>query len=810
MPVPLEPEFREFVDQLHEAAADLSAEIDQLLNRWLSPLLQRLNRADTPKEQKIFNDPVWGSIILQPAEILLLDTPLLQRLRGVRQLGMAHYVFPGAVYDRLEHIRGVVEGAQRIITALDNSISRQKVPLPRREESDVEAIRLAALLHDIGHGPFSHATEDLIAARYEIEVETAKNVIFAHFDDTLKLAPAELVAIVMVTSQPLLKVLTHPRFPISERERLPAVIAGTLLGSSKYLEAAYLAGVVSGPIDADKLDYMARDAHHAGLTLGLETDRLLTQLQVATVTPDNAPNIELKQRALQADNKRYYDLAISRAGAGAYEQMVVGRAILYDRMYYHHKVRVSEAMVRRLVELSERDKTGKYNLSALMPDFSDGTFLCALGGLVRIEPYLVPSKRTKELAEKILYRDLYHRAFAFSTRFLAGLDAMSDQERADTKGLIGREIQKIAANPDVARDLEKQIAELAQKIGTHLKGIYLPGKTLDESQVLVDLPRPDKVSVRGQDILVSTADGHVELPNIFFDTEKWAQAYRANKLGGFVFCPRESIPVVNLASKIVFAENQGIVTTDAADRLTKTIDLHKPKVLDQLAEANLLAFDTAKRIRNRETRFAQFSRDDIPVPTQWTEDGHDVCRELADKLNSARPRGYTHTQFEAIQNLVEGFSRFFDVSYAGGILKHVKIGEENKLQKSLRDHLRSMGHDIKEAQRISGGQQDLLFNNYLSIENKIYPKQTDRPLNVGKEYGLQSRRYSVPTSNEIIATVVGYQPKSEDGHTLGRQCIDIRCLNDEKTVEIRLAVPVSYSSPSKAVAPKTKSKSVAD
>lgn len=796
MEVPVDPRFRDFIEELQGAASTLSQEISELVRQWLGCLPERLDCGTVPKDPKIFNDPVWGSIILQPAEIVLLDTPLLQRLRGVRQLGMAHYVFPGAVYDRLEHIRGVVEGSQRIITALDNSIARQRVAIPRRKDSDVEAIRLAALLHDIGHGPFSHATEDLIAVRYEANMAEAKSILLAHFDDTLKVSPAELLAILMITSEPLLRILTHPRFPVSERESLPAIIVGALLGSSKYLDAQYLAGVVSGPIDADKLDYMARDSHHAGLTLGLETDRLMTQLQVAAVTAENSPNRELRIRASEAEKGRYYDLAISRAGVGAYEQMVVGRAILYDRMYYHHKVRVAESMVRRLVELSERDNGAEYGLPTLMPTLSDETFLCSLGGVVATKGYAKPSSITTEIAEAILHRNLYHRAFAFSTRYLAGIDALDGQQKDDTKSLIGRELQKIAADPDLAKSLEKDIAKKAKEIAAKIGKLYLPSKQISEEQIIVDIPRPDKVSVRGQDILVLAADGHVELPNLYFDPEKWAQAYRANKLCGFVFCPKESVPAVNLAAKIVFAENLGLVVTDAADRQTKTSGLHAQEVLDTLVNANLLTLDVAERIRNRETQLARFHPDDIEVPKEWVSCGDDVRTNLVEALNGSRRRGYTNTMLREICSLLKGLTHFFDVAYSGGTLKNVKIGEECKLQSALRDHLRSMGFDVKEAQHISGGQQDLLFNNYISIENKIHKDPTDSPLTVGGKYGWQARRYSIPTSNEIIATVVGYQPRSEKGHKLGKESIDVRCLNDKKTIEIRLVVPVNYTSPS--------------
>ncbi len=129
---------------------------------------------------------------------------------------MAHLVYPGAGHDRLEHIRGVVEAAERMIRALErNAEFRRKFGFDRDEEVprvdplDRYATRLAALLHDIGHGPFSHATEQLIMARHEREFDEAKNVLRSHFEGVTSIAPAETIAVMIVLSDTMRKVLSH-------------------------------------------------------------------------------------------------------------------------------------------------------------------------------------------------------------------------------------------------------------------------------------------------------------------------------------------------------------------------------------------------------------------------------------------------------------------------------------------------------------------------------------------------------------------------------------------------------------------------
>jgi HD superfamily phosphohydrolase len=118
---------------------------------------------------KQINDPIWGTVELLAWEVALLDTPLLQRMRGIRQLGLAQPVFPGANHGRFEHIIGVVAAIEEAIRALSRQIGRWNLehkdhPLPAIEEKDRYALRLAALFHDIGHGPFSHALEPVLEA----------------------------------------------------------------------------------------------------------------------------------------------------------------------------------------------------------------------------------------------------------------------------------------------------------------------------------------------------------------------------------------------------------------------------------------------------------------------------------------------------------------------------------------------------------------------------------------------------------------------------------------------------------------------
>ena len=156
-----------FRTRLRQAAPALSKEIDELCEAWLTSSIERISLAELRPKQ--INDVIWGTVELLPWEVAILDSKMMQRMRGVRQLGLAHLVFPGAVHDRLEHAIGVVGATEQMVAALNRQIDRWNngkdaadTPLERIGDTDRYRLRLAAIFHDLGHGPFSHAIEPVL------------------------------------------------------------------------------------------------------------------------------------------------------------------------------------------------------------------------------------------------------------------------------------------------------------------------------------------------------------------------------------------------------------------------------------------------------------------------------------------------------------------------------------------------------------------------------------------------------------------------------------------------------------------------
>ena len=796
--------------RFESAAPNLWSCVSNLTEEWLRPTISFLDTSHSNSTfPKTFNDPIWGVIELFPWEVVILDSQLLQRLRGVRQLGMAHYVYPGAGYDRLEHSRGVVQAAQEMIDALTrNAVHRQKygedaddtVPLP--SEIDTTSIRLAALLHDVGHAPFSHTLEQVVQGRYDTEFRKSLNVLREDFEGVTSVDVFEILSVLMVMSRPMKTVFEHPKLGASnEAANLAPFIAAHIVGSRSCLKATYLSGVVSGPLDADKLDYMARDSHHAGLPVGLDLKRLISKLEVVTITPDNAINPELRKRASESPNNRILDIGISLAGLGAYEQMIIGRVILYDRLYYHHKVRAAEAMIRKLLLVAEEEAQRPITLLDLFRMPSDDATIQILSGEFTAESILSGKAQSRQLGKRIFGRRLYYRAFAFASRFIGGIAGLPEKEQKDTSALLWSKVLTELCDLAGTNTLALDIYGKAKLIAENIDALKSTGEELRPEDVLVDLP-VNKVIVRGGEILTRTSSGQFNTPNLFFDPEKWSKAYEHQKHCGYVFAPKKFIPLIALASRIVFFEQFQIVMNPVEERASKTVGAVRKDWITKLAQTGTCSAECKEALIAESPRLAPIRPDELRLPSAWLILDPTLPRRLSEGLQDILTAGLPATLHDAVIDGIEHLTSFIDVIEKGGKFVGSKTFSEKDLQNSLKDHLRSRQTDIQEGTEIGGGETDLVLPGPLIIENKARDETAD-PFSSGPHYVWQGRRYSVAVCSNVVFVVVGYKPATEAAILPLPQRIQVVSPENgpETCAQIRIVIPWSYPPPSLAKAP---------
>jgi uncharacterized protein len=270
----------------------------------------------------IVRDPLWNNIRLDPLAMALVDTSAMQRLRYVRQLGLAHLVYPGATHTRFEHALGTYHLARRTMLLL-----RERGALQGLLPDEAGVIQAAALLHDIGHYPFAHALEEMGAPHHE-DVGQA-----------------------IITGGEVARLLREHVAPDA-----PERVARLIRGRSD----SPLQGLISGSLDLDKIEYLKRDALMCGVPYGeIDVDRLINSL---TIVPGGSS---------------HGMLGVTEKGLSALESLLFAKYQMYRNVYWHHAVRSATAMYKRAVA----DALGAGALDvARLPDLTDEQLLQHLAG----------------------------------------------------------------------------------------------------------------------------------------------------------------------------------------------------------------------------------------------------------------------------------------------------------------------------------------------------------------------------------------------------------------------------------------------
>lgn len=271
---------------------------------------------------KRLRDPVHGLIVFDDRDPLkvdllawaLIDTPEFQRLRRIRQLGFSEFTFPGAVHTRFAHSVGVFHTARTLVQVIRREMSRNNQGF---DASKAKVALVAALLHDVGHGPFSHTFE---------EVQKSRNVKKRHEQWT-----AEIIRNSKGQISPILE-----DFEVGFTEKVAQLL------EKEDPEDIYHA-VVSSSFDADRLDYLRRDRMMTGIGAGaIDFDWLIENVRVANIeldTPDDRDGDAFKVPTFCLDKK----------ALPAAEQFLLARYTLHQQVYFHKATRCVEHMIAKLL-----------------------------------------------------------------------------------------------------------------------------------------------------------------------------------------------------------------------------------------------------------------------------------------------------------------------------------------------------------------------------------------------------------------------------------------------------------------------------
>ena len=229
------------------------------------------------EKKKFIRDSVYGDIRLNNFEVKIMDMPQFQRLRRIKQLGLISLIYPGATHTRFEHCIGTMNLGSKLAEELGLS------------GDEIELIRASALLHDVGHGPFSHVSEGVLSVPHE---ELTKYVV----------------------TKTSMRDLLEEKFDVND---IVDIVNGK----------GYLGPIVSGELDVDRMDYLLRDSHNTGVAYGIiDYERIISNLQLED------------------------GLILDIKGVQAAEGALVSRYFMYPSVYQHHTTRIVNSMFRRALK----------------------------------------------------------------------------------------------------------------------------------------------------------------------------------------------------------------------------------------------------------------------------------------------------------------------------------------------------------------------------------------------------------------------------------------------------------------------------
>ncbi len=517
-----------------------------------------------PRKIKYIKDNVWGMIEVDSASMRLLDCPILQKLRGIRQLGLSYLTYPSAEHSRFVHSLGMSFVVTEFLRAIDKRIDEEQ-PLGRRVKSD-ELTTLgrcdlihAALLHDVGHMPFSHATEAVFKA-YEHDFRCGECKVVDLLDKVenyirKKISLSETLSILIILSK---RFERFYRYVINNEPdallRIACLIAA-------LPPEPHLSGVTeiisSAAVDADKIDYVTRDAKACGIPVGVDVARVFLRSSFVEVAREDIIRAELKDDPASKEIL----FVVNASGVDTLDEITQSRAALFQRVYLHPVTRTAEAILGQALRANAE--------SAPDSKLSDALYLWGLNDadlLGQLANSTDPT--TSRLGSALRNRHLPKKACVFSTSIaemhmpLKQIFKWDDPSGAD-------DLRKIIVNTSIEFLTDKELrgprGELVAKMIKEELKILVDFLQHDEDSIAV-IPKAPLVDI----VLVGTLymdgarkdcivlqNGELLRTKNFTNIGGTQDASELVKAVGFVMSDPQWAPLVLIAARTVLSTPLG-------------------------------------------------------------------------------------------------------------------------------------------------------------------------------------------------------------------------------------------------------------
>lgn len=440
------------------------------------------------KDRKVIHEAIHGSTVFFEHEIAILDSPLLQRLRKIHQNGLAYLTYPTSTHTRFDHTIGVVSVVDKYVDAINESLElgQEKLQIIKDPyKGDYANLRMAALLHDCGHCFFSHTSEELYRNHSVIKSLVSCN------SNLNGRKPHEILSFYIVKSKTFIKWFEEniQNVGIDLYE-----VANLIIGVHEDPEKIYLAQIINGYLDSDKLDYLKRDGLFSGLKLICDSQRLFKTIKV--------------RKLGGKENHIVLNTFIP------VEQIIASKRTLLVSVYNHQKVRACDSMIDSLVEYMTEIDDKKIILEnpADYLYYDDYEFMNNLKNWN--DPFI------QNIYNSILDRTLYMRAFCLCK------STIQDWKNQHYN------FNELIFNTNYRKKIREEIWE---NIPSNIKSKY----KVHKSNIQLSFPKTDRA--RNDETLkthVIDKATHELIPLYkYVPVDEWMNGFVNHKYKGYVFCP---------------------------------------------------------------------------------------------------------------------------------------------------------------------------------------------------------------------------------------------------------------------------------
>ena len=495
-------------------------------------------------EAKTIHDPIWGSTDYSEWEMQLIDSPLIQRLRKISQVGLAVLTYPAARHSRFEHTLGVAAATKRLVDRINVNCDDFNI-----KPNIKNKLVLAAIMHDVGHCFYSHLSETIYGNLADFS-ELKKDVKEIY---GIKPKAHEILSLIIVNSEAFKQFfydsVNYPNKANLDKlcEDVGKIIIGVNIIDSNVIES-YQTSIINGSFDVDKLDYIKRDSYTAGLALDFDIERLFTKIKVHT---------------LSVSGQIEHRLVIQANGVTAIEELTFCKIMLFSYIYYHQKVLITEDIIKDYVQaLLKLDLINTYSDFLSFDEASLLELAKEQGNKKPFPKYGDIS--LMRLADNIKNRILPKRCLEISQSIVQNIIADEPGKNEE----LERMLSNMRSNPayDIKMldaDINNMISYYTRSNERYIAGFMsrFEGGTFDEVlkirkdiyDVLVNIYEKHKVNVDFDvfDIYfvfpsvvsygtpgeknVLGRDGKLMSINDFVKLEQWASSFNAYKWRGYVY-----------------------------------------------------------------------------------------------------------------------------------------------------------------------------------------------------------------------------------------------------------------------------------